>query len=85
MCAATLWPGGENGRKGRNHMVYKDGRLVNLGSKTSVKVTAGVSGFWVGFFLFVCLFSFFVSILTLVSLASAHASLVFVSPNYDSI
>ena len=53
MCAATLWPGGENGRKGRNHMVYKDGRLVNLGSKTSVKVTAGVSGFWVGFFLFV--------------------------------
>ncbi|KAL8570454.1 hypothetical protein ACOMHN_034489 [Nucella lapillus] len=33
--------GGEDGRKGRNLMIYKDGRVVSLGSKTSVKAEAG--------------------------------------------
>ena len=35
--------GGEPGHKGVNLMKYADGRVVNLGSKTSVQVDAGVS------------------------------------------
>lgn len=33
--------GGKNGRKGINLLKYKNGRLVNLGSKSSVNVKAG--------------------------------------------
>lgn len=35
-------PGGEDGKKGVNLMIYKDGRIVNLGGKTSVDCNAGV-------------------------------------------
>ena len=35
--------GGLPGRKGLNLMHYKDGRVVNLGGKTSVHCQAGVS------------------------------------------
>ena len=34
--------GGEPGEKGENLMIYKDGRTVNLGGKTSVDCHAGV-------------------------------------------
>ena len=35
--------GGDPGRKGKNTLVTKDGRCINLSSKSEVKVKAGVS------------------------------------------
>jgi hypothetical protein len=34
--------GGLSGSRGRNILLYKDGRKINLGGKASVKVEAGV-------------------------------------------
>lgn len=34
--------GGLSGSRGRNLLLYKDGRRINLGGKASVKVDAGV-------------------------------------------
>ena len=38
----ALKKGGESGSRGLNLIIYPDGRLVNIGGKTTVPVSAGV-------------------------------------------
>jgi len=49
--------GGNNGKRGHNTLIYTDGRKINLGSKNTVMVVAGVSDI-LSDILFVLLFTY---------------------------